>query len=87
MKKIARGICYASVFMGTLLMSCGSENETNRQTIQKYRSDAQQLESKMYKTKGGGTIEIINNLEEGYKIILWHNSYGSDMEVIDKLYR
>ena len=71
----------ASVFAGILLMSCGSESETNRQNVWEYRNDAQQLSSKMYNTKGGGNIEVIDNLE-GYKIILWHNSYGSDMEII-----
>lgn len=77
-----RKLYYISIFAGILLMSCEkSKKETDWDNIQDFRDNAQQLSSKMYNTKGGGNIEVIDNLE-GYKIILWHNYRGSDMEII-----
>ncbi len=48
------------------------------------RDDAIHLKSKIYFTPFNDTkfkyIEVVEI--EGYKVIMWHNSYGSDMELI-----
>ena len=46
------------------------------------RDNAIHLKSKMYKTDGVWEqhIEVVEI--EGYKVILWENGYGSDMELI-----
>ena len=48
------------------------------------KNNAIQVESKVYHTSfNDNKFKYIEVVEiEGYKIIMWHNSYGSDMELV-----
>ena len=46
------------------------------------RDNAIHLKSKMYKTDGVWEQHIEVFEMDGYKVILWENGYGSDMEII-----
>ncbi len=42
-----------------------------------------ELKSKIYNTPFNDEYEYIEVVEiEGYKVIMWHNGYGSDMEIV-----
>ena len=67
--------------LGALLLVVLSQCTEIEQRNDK-RDNAIQLKSKIYKTDGVWEqhIEVVEI--EGYKVILWENGYGSDMELI-----
>ncbi len=70
------------VFLVLALTSCSEINQASEQRLEK-RNNAEEINAKIYKTMYDS--EIIETFEmDGYKVILWHNGYGSDMEVIPK---
>ncbi len=72
--------CLWCVFLVLALTSCSEINQASEQRLEK-RNNAEEINAKIYKTMYDS--EIIETFEmDGYKVILWHNGYGSDMEVI-----
>jgi len=76
-----RGFITVGLIIGAivlLLTGCMGDEAVDRLEM---RDSAMPISSIMYKTTSGELIEVVENLD-GYKIVLWHNSYGSDMEVL-----
>ena len=68
------------VFLVIALTSCSERFQNSDQRLEK-RNNAEVINAKIYKTEIHA--DIIETFEmDGYKVILWHNGYGSDMEVI-----
>ena len=73
--------CLWCVFLVIALSSCDKEYKTIIDRQANIRNNAEEVNAKIYKTMYDS--EIIETFEmDGYKLILWHNGYGSDMEVI-----
>ena len=67
--------------LGALLLVVLSQCTEIEQRNDK-RDNAIQLKSKIYKTDGVWEQHIEVFEMDGYKVILWENGYGSDMEII-----
>lgn len=73
--------CLWCVFLMLALTSCSKEHRQESEQRLEKRNNAEKINAKIYKTMYDS--DIIETFEmDGYKLILWHNGYGSDMEVI-----